>query len=150
MTALDIEQLTGLIAVSLNCDAAGLYSITAAGDVAEIASVNAALARAHAAGMDPWSAIIARHAPPDEVGSGQIRAALIALDVAADDDALDSLITTAITNAVADAKQRAIALTLWRNAATFKRDNAFVVAVQAALGKTDADMDNIFRLAATF
>lgn len=87
---------------------------------------------------------------PSVVGSGQIRAALIASGIAADDDALNGLVEGALTAAIADATERAIALTLWRNASEFVRDNAFIATAQAALGLSDAQVDDLFRLAATF
>jgi hypothetical protein len=87
---------------------------------------------------------------PAEVGSGQIRAAMIASGIAADNAALDTLITTALTNAIADPTQRAIALALWGHATTFKRANAWVATAQTALGKTDAEIDTLFILAASF
>jgi hypothetical protein len=87
---------------------------------------------------------------PAVVGSGQIRAAMIASGIAADDAALDALIEGALAGAIADATERAIALTLWRNASDFKRDNAFIAAAQLALGKSAAEIDDLFRLAATF
>lgn len=87
---------------------------------------------------------------PGIVGSGQIRAAMIASGIAADDAALDALIEGALAGAIADPTERAIALTLWRNASDFKRDNAFIAAAQAALGKTSAEIDDLFRIAVTF
>jgi hypothetical protein len=87
---------------------------------------------------------------PAEVGAGQIRAAMIATGIAADVEALDALITTALETSVPDATQRAVALALWRHASAFKRDNAFVEAARLALNKTPAEIDALFRLAATF
>lgn len=89
-------------------------------------------------------------AVPASVGSGQIRAAMIASGLGADDAALDSLINGALTAAVADPTQRAIALALWGYASEFRRDNAFIATARAALGMTDAQIDDLFRLAATF
>jgi hypothetical protein len=86
---------------------------------------------------------------PQTVGSGQIRAAMIASGYASDDDALSATIE-AILFQIPDQDHRAIAVTLWRNAAEFRRNHPFLGAVQAALGKTDADIDDLFRLAATF
>lgn len=88
-------------------------------------------------------------AVPASVGSGQIRAALIASGVAADDDALSTAIETILAN-IPDATQRAIAVTLWRNASEFRRDHPFINIVQGALNKTHAEIDDLFRLAATF
>lgn len=89
-------------------------------------------------------------AVPTKVGSGQIRAALIASGLAADDAALDTLVEGALTNALADATRRAIALTLWRNASEFHRAHAFIATAQAALGQSPDQIDDLFRLAATF
>lgn len=85
---------------------------------------------------------------PKKVGSGQIRAAMILSGIAADDDALSTLIEGILAN-IPDESEQAVAVTLWRNASEFKRDHKFIAAVQAALGKTDADIDQLFRLAAT-
>lgn len=87
---------------------------------------------------------------PTVVGSGQIRAALIACGVAADDDALNALVEAALAGAIADTTQRAIALTLWRNASEFVRGNAFIATAKGALGLSDEQVDDLFRLAATF
>jgi hypothetical protein len=86
---------------------------------------------------------------PQTVGSGQIRAAMIAAGYAGNDDAL-SVLVESILDAIPDPKQRAIAVTLWRNASEFRRDHPFLGAFKAGLGKTDADIDDLFRLAATF
>lgn len=87
---------------------------------------------------------------PAEIGSGQIRAAMIAIGIAADVDALDTLISTALAENIADATERAVALALWRHATTFKRNNAFILTAAAALGKTPAEIDEVFVLGATF
>lgn len=87
---------------------------------------------------------------PAEVGSGQIRAAMIELEYAADDSALDTLIEGAIVAAVPAGKERQKALTLWRNASTFKRTHPFISVVKAVLAKSDADIDALFILAASF
>lgn len=86
---------------------------------------------------------------PQSVGSGQIRAAMIVSGYAANDDALSTTIET-ILSGIPDVAQRAVAITLWRNASEFRRNHPFLGAVKAALSKTDEDIDNLFRLAATF
>lgn len=92
----------------------------------------------------------AANAPvPKVVGSGQIRAAMILSGIAANQEALDTLIHGAIDAAIADPVQNAVAHTLWDNASEFKRSHEFLDLAQAALNKTDADIDNLFRLAAT-
>lgn len=88
-------------------------------------------------------------AVPQTVGSGQIRAAMIASGYAGNDDALSALIES-LLETIPDSRQRAIAVTLWRNASEFRRDHPFLGAVKAGLGKNDADIDDLFRLAATF
>lgn len=87
---------------------------------------------------------------PAEVGAGQIRAAMIASGIAANVDALDALITTALNAAISDSLQRAVALALWQYAGSFKRDNAFVEAARQALGKSHTEINELFRLANTF
>lgn len=37
------------------------------------------------------------------------------------------------------------ALALWRHAATFERHNPILIAMAQAIGKTDADLDTLFR-----
>lgn len=86
---------------------------------------------------------------PQIVGSGVIRAAMIASGYAANDDALSALIES-ILEAIPDPSQKAIAITLWRNSSEFRRNHPFLKVVQSALGKTDKDIDDLFRLAATF
>lgn len=99
--------------------------------------------------QDQMAALFTSTPVPQEVGSGQIRAAMIVAGIAANDDALDGLIEGALAN-IPDATQRAIATTLWRNASSFKRDNAFIESARAALGKTSSEIDDLFRLASTF
>jgi hypothetical protein len=89
-------------------------------------------------------------AVPAEVGAGQIRAAMIASGIAADVDALDAQIVAALAANVPDATQRAVALALWRHATAFRRDHATIALVSAALGKTSAEIDALFILAASF
>lgn len=86
---------------------------------------------------------------PAEVGSGQIRAGMIALGYAADMDALDALIAAQLA-AIEDATQRAVAVALWRHATVFRREHTVISQVAAALEKSPADIDALFRLAATF
>ena len=86
---------------------------------------------------------------PKSVGSGQIRAAMILSGFAANDDALSATMES-ILDAIPNTTQRAVAITLWRNASDFRRNHSFIDIVKAALGKTDEDIDDLFRLADTF
>jgi hypothetical protein len=104
--------------------------------------------------QDFISAISAQVSPPGdtpkEVGAGQIRAAMIASGIAQTDEELDALIETALNSVIANQTQRSIAIALWRYAGGFKRHNAFILAAQVALQKTDSEIDDLFRLAAQF
>ena len=86
---------------------------------------------------------------PQSVGSGQIRAALIVSGVANSDDALSATIEAALDQ-ISDPAQKQIAITLWRNASEFRRDNQFITMAQIMLGMTNEQIDDLFRLAATF
>jgi hypothetical protein len=88
--------------------------------------------------------------PPSEVGAGQIHAAMILMDLAADETALDSLIVGIINTAPLTPKEKAIARVLWKRATVFRRDHPFVALVQAALNKDDAFMDQLFSTAESF
>jgi hypothetical protein len=100
------------------------------------------------------SAISSQASPPgdtpQEVGAGQIRAAMIASGIAQTDEELDGLIEAALNSVITDQTQRSIAIALWRYAGGFKRHNAFILAAQVALQKTDSEIDDLFRLAAQF
>ena len=93
---------------------------------------------------------------PQEVGSGQIRAALVALgwitltNPSNADAEVDAWATALIEGAVPDPATKAIAHLLWRNASTFKRDNQFVLLVATILEKTTEQTDQLFRTASTF
>lgn len=87
---------------------------------------------------------------PRKVGAGQIRAAMIASGIAATVDELDTTIEAGIDALPITAKEKEIARALWRSSTQFIRDYPTILAVQSALGKTDADVDDLFRLASTF
>ena len=53
----------------------------------------------------------------------------------------------AVQAAVAQADPLTAAL--WAHASEFARDDAMIAAIAIAIGKTQADLDNLFRLAAT-
>jgi hypothetical protein len=149
--AYDVVVAGGIYRV-LSADAADGYRVTTpdgrtigipAADPA--APLTAEALAAHLANPQPPAVAV-----PAEVGAGQIRAAMIAIGIAADVDALDALIATSLEQNIANATERAVALALWRHAGAFKRDNAFVLTAATALGKTSAEIDDLFRLAATF
>jgi len=81
--------------------------------------------------------------PPAEVGAGQIRVAMLNMDLADDEAGLDQLIYT-IIDAALTGKDRAKARILWNRATVFRRNHPFVGLVQAALGKDDAWMDALY------
>lgn len=93
---------------------------------------------------------------PFEVGSGQIRAALVALgwvtiqNPSNADAEVDAWAAALIELAVQDPGQKAIALLLWRNASAFKRNNPFILLVATILGKTGEETDTLFRTAVNF
>jgi len=93
---------------------------------------------------------------PQEVGSGQIRAALVALgwvtvqNPSNADAEVDAWGSALIELAVSDPAQKTIAHLLWKNASVFKRNDAFVLVVAAVLQKTSEETDTLFRTAATF
>lgn len=91
--------------------------------------------------------IVALGCPP-VVGSGQIRAAMIITGYASSDGELNAFIENTISQLDVEL-DRAIALTLWRNASEFKRNNRFIKLLQIILNKTSAEIDELFCLAIT-
>ena len=87
---------------------------------------------------------------PVSVGPFQIRAGLIAAGVAATSAALDTVIYGAIDTAIVDAGQNALARLAWDKASEFRRDAPFLEVVRVVLGKTHAEVDDIFRNGNTF
>lgn len=93
---------------------------------------------------------------PFEVGSGQIRAALVALgwvtiqNPSNADAEVDAWAAALIELAVQDPGQKTIAHLLWKNASGFKRQNQFILLVATILEKTSDETDTLFRTAATF
>lgn len=87
----------------------------------------------------------AANLPVASVGSGQIRAAMILSGWADDDDSLSAL----IEGLLQPLPDRAVAVTLWRNASEFNRSHPFIEAVRVALNKTNEEVDALFRLAKT-
>lgn len=93
---------------------------------------------------------------PFEVGSGQIRAALVAAgwvtitNPSNPDPEIDTWVSAMLEAAVPDTGQKTIAYLLWHNASSFKRNNQFIALVSALTGKTQQQTDDLFRLAATF
>ena len=92
---------------------------------------------------------VAPVAVPSEVGSGQLRAAMVRLGWAANDDVINATIEAAIEAAIPAGTTREEARTLWRNASAFKRDHAFLGLVAVAMSKTADDVDALFITAAT-
>ncbi len=121
---------------------------------------------AWAAANNPKAAVWEDYTPPEpepyvepvpqEVGSGQIRAALVALgwitltNPSNADAEVDAWASALIELAVSDPGQKAIAHLLWRNASGFKRENQFILLVATILEKTSEETDTLFRTAATF
>ena len=97
---------------------------------------------------------------PPEVGSGQIRAALIAEGWVAypdpqnptrtPDEVLDAWALGLINTYVADAGQRVIATLLWHNASGFKFGNVFIELIAGVMGKSLEQRKQLFRTADTF
>jgi hypothetical protein len=97
---------------------------------------------------------------PPEVGSGQIRAALIAEGWVAypdpqnptrtPDEVLDAWAIGLINTYVADAGQRVIATLLWHNASGFKFGNVFIELIAGVMGKSLEQRKQLFRTADTF
>ena len=93
---------------------------------------------------------------PSEVGSGQIRAALVAegwvtiTTPSTPDPEIDAWVSALIEAAVANPGQKAIAYLLWHNASVFKRTDQFVLMVAALTGKTSEQIDQLFTTANTF
>ena len=93
---------------------------------------------------------------PPEVGSFQIRAALVAkgwvqITNADNPDAdLDAWALGLINTYVSDPAKRIIARMAWHNASGFKFTNEFIVLISAVLGKTEEDRKELFRTADTF
>jgi hypothetical protein len=93
---------------------------------------------------------------PSEVGSGQIRAALVAegwvtiTTPSTPDPEIDAWVSALIEAAVANPGQKAIAYLLWHNASVFKRSDQFVLMVAALTGKTSEQIDQLFTTANTF
>jgi hypothetical protein len=85
---------------------------------------------------------------PQEVGPAQLRVALIMSGVAASEAALDALVTP-IIDAIADPTEREIARVLWTRATSFKRTYPLIEAARVALGWTNDQVDDLFRIAAT-
>lgn len=73
---------------------------------------------------------------PGEVSSGQIILALAELDWL---DAVDAAV----------AQADALSQRLWARASRFPRDDAMLIAIGTAIGKSSDDLDDLFRLAAT-
>jgi len=80
---------------------------------------------------------------PQEVGAGQIRAAMITTGIAPDLATLNATFESFLAG-------NEIGLALWRHATSFKRDYPLIEAARIALGKTTEEVDDLFRLAATF
>ena len=97
---------------------------------------------------------------PPEVGSGQIRAALIAEGWVAypdpqnptrtPDEVLDAWALGLINTYVADAGQRVIATLLWHNASGFKFGYVFIELIAGVMGKSLEQRKQLFRTADTF
>jgi hypothetical protein len=102
-----------------------------------------------------WAAGEVNSYPP-EVGSFQIRAALVAkgwvtITNADNPDAdLDAWALGLINTYVSDPAKRIIARMAWHNASGFKFTNEFIVLISAVLGKTEEDRKELFRTADTF
>jgi hypothetical protein len=86
---------------------------------------------------------------PQEVGGGQIMAAMIEKGYAPNLDALYQLLDGILDQVVTDPVQNASAKALLRRASVFKRDFPLIEAVRVALRKTDEDINDLFRLADT-
>lgn len=53
-------------------------------------------------------------------------------------------------DAITDPSQRAMAQVAWDDSLTYRRDDPYLAMIAAAIGLTDADLDNLFRAAVAF
>lgn len=99
--------------------------------------------------------VAASDAVPPEVGAYQIREAMIRHGFFVpetpqpDYKLLDAWIEGLMDMAITNAAQNAAAKRAWRTATAVKRGNEFLPVVAWAAGKTEAEVDELFRLAVT-
>jgi hypothetical protein len=110
---------------------------------------------AHSAAADAALAAHQLGPVPPEIGPFQSRESMLALGFitpSSPENAyaeLDSWIDGRIEAAISDPAQRAQAKRGWRHATGFKRNYALIELIRVASGKTQAQIDQLFRLAAT-
>lgn len=81
---------------------------------------------------------------PLSATSGDFMRALIELDW------YDAAKTAVDKLAAGGAKEGKLARVLWDRASIFRRDDPMVASIAAGIGKTDADLDALYRLTATY
>ena len=87
---------------------------------------------------------------PFVVNAFQIRAAIITLDYARDETAMDLVIETYINLSLIDSTQKALEKLNWKRNTEFKRNSNIVETIRKAFNKTSDEIDSLFLEAEKF